>query len=127
MRGVYLLTIHLQRPAKLKVGHLGTFEFPEGYYLYVGSAMSGFAGRINRHLRRRKRMRWHVDYLLAVAEPLWVDLYETQHREDECRLNAKVAKLPGASVASPRFGASDCKCRTHLHHFKTLPEMRPVL
>ena len=123
-KGVYVLAMHLQHAAKLTVGHLGTFKFPEGYYLYVGSALSGFAGRINRHLKRKKKMRWHIDYLLDVADLLWVDLYETQSHSDECKLNASVAKLPGAKVVSPKFGASDCKCRSHLHYFEKMPTLR---
>jgi Uri superfamily endonuclease len=126
-KGVYVLALHLQHPATLTVGRLGTFKFPEGYYFYVGSAMSGFAGRINRHLKRKKKLHWHIDYLLEVAELLWVDLYETDSHEDECRLNAGVAELPGAKMVSPNFGAADCKCRTHLHYFKKLPGTRPKL
>jgi sugar fermentation stimulation protein A len=125
--GVYILAMQLQHPAKLTVGHLGSFEFPIGYYLYVGSAMSGFAGRINRHLKRKKKLRWHIDYLLEVVDLLWVDLYETKLHEDECRLNSNVANLPGVKVIAPNFGASDCKCRTHLHYLKKLPGVRPKL
>jgi sugar fermentation stimulation protein A len=127
MHGVYILVMQLQRRARLTVGHLGIFDFPVGYYFYVGSAMSGFAGRINRHLRRKKKMRWHIDYLLEVADLMWVDLFETGSHEDECRLNRSVAKLPGATIIAPNFGSSDCRCRTHLHYFEELPAERPKL
>jgi Uri superfamily endonuclease len=126
-RGVYILTMQMVHDMALTVGNLGTFEFPAGYYLYVGSAMSGFAGRINRHLRRRKKMRWHIDYLLEAADLLWVDLYETDSPDAECKLNGEVAELEGAVSIVPNFGASDCKCRTHLHYFAELPETRPQL
>ena len=124
--GVYILTLHLEKLVTLAVGRLGTFEFPQGYYMYIGSAMGGFAGRINRHLRRKKRMRWHIDYLLEEAELLWIDLYETTDNKDECALNRKVADLPGAREVCRGFGASDCKCHSHLHYFETRPGKRPA-
>lgn len=126
-KGVYVLAMQLQRPARLTVGHLGVFDFPRGYYLYVGSALGGFAGRINRHLKRKKKMRWHIDYLLEKADLLWIDLYGTDSHADECRLNASVAGLPGAAVIAPHFGASDCRCDSHLHYFEELPPERPRL
>ena len=124
-RGVYVLALQLQRKTRLVVGRLGVFDFPRGYYLYVGSALSGFAGRINRHLKRKKKMRWHIDYLLEVADLMWVDLYETESQSDECRLNGSVAGLPGATVIAPHFGSSDCKCDSHLHYFQEMPQERP--
>jgi sugar fermentation stimulation protein A len=126
-KGVYVLAMQLQRPARITVGHLGVFDFPPGYYLYVGSALGGFAGRINRHLKRKKKRHWHIDYLLEFADLLWVDLYETHTHADECRLNASVAKLPGATVVVPHFGSSDCRCDSHLHYFEEMPSKRPKL
>lgn len=126
-KGVYILAMQLGRSARLTVGHLGTFEFPEGFYLYVGSAMSGFVGRINRHLKRKKKMRWHIDYFLEVADLMWIELFETTSHEDECRLNVSVGNLPGAKIIAPNFGSSDCRCRTHLHFFEELPAERPKL
>ena len=126
-RGVYVLTLHVNNPARLTVGKLGRFDFPRGYYLYVGSAMGGFAGRINRHLRRKKKMRWHIDYLLKVADLLWIDLYDADNPQDECRLNKKIAGMPGEQIICPGFGSSDCGCRSHLHYFEELPSKRASL
>ena len=126
-KGIYVLALQLQRQTRLVVGRLGVFDFPPGYYLYVGSAMSGFAGRINRHLKRKKKMRWHIDYLLEVADLMWIDLYETESHSDECRLNASVAGLPGATVTAHHFGSSDCKCDSHLHYFEEMPPERQRL
>ncbi len=126
-KGVYILVMQLVRERVITVGRLGRFTFPHGYYIYVGSALGGFAGRINRHLKRKKRMQWHIDYLLEAADLLWVDLYETRDSSDECRLCAQVAKLKGASIVAPNFGASDCRCKSHLYHFESLPSFRPRL
>ena len=126
-KGIYILAMQLVGERNITVGRLGTFNFPSGYYIYVGSAMSGFAGRINRHLKRKKRMRWHIDYFLEVADLLWVDLYETEDTTDECRLCAQVAQLKGAAIIADRFGASDCRCKSHLYYFENLPPFRPKL
>lgn len=126
-KGVYILAMQLVQAKTVTVGQLGTFTFPPGYYIYIGSAMSGFAGRINRHLKRKKHMRWHIDYFLEVADLLWVDMYETENTADECRLCAKVAQLEGAMIIADRFGASDCRCKSHLYYFESLPPFRPGL
>ena len=127
IKGIYILNMNLSKVTVINVGRLGAIKFPRGYYLYIGSAMSGFAGRINRHLKRKKTRRWHIDYLLEAVEILWVDLYETDSHEDECRLSAAIGELPGAKIVARGFGASDCKCRTHLYWFETLPSFRPEI
>ena len=38
-KGSYVLLIALDKDATVAVGKLGTFSFPAGYYLYVGSAL----------------------------------------------------------------------------------------
>jgi len=66
--GTYQLCIRLRRVKLLRVGALGRFRFAAGWYVYSGSARNGLHQRVGRHLRRRKRNRWHIDYLLAVAD-----------------------------------------------------------
>jgi Uri superfamily endonuclease len=52
---------------RIRVGSLGTFTFAPGFYLYIGSARGpgGLRARIERHLRKDKVKRWHIDYLTA--------------------------------------------------------------
>ena len=80
------------------------------------------AGRIARHLRPDKRLRWHIDYLLQFARVLEVLTIETDRRL-ECRLSRAAARLSD-EVVMPGFGASDCGCRTHLHYFRRDPRAR---
>jgi len=111
--GVYHLILHLREPARVRVGRLGRFGFPAGYYVYTGSAMGGLESRLARHRRRRKKLHWHIDYLLRRAEV--VDSVARATRCDvECEWNRRVLSLPGARVVAPGFGASDCRCSTHL-------------
>jgi len=119
--GVYNLVIYLETERRIQVGRLGDFVFPSGYYVYTGSALKGLEARIARHRRKEKRKWWHIDYLLEWAEVVEVRTYPTEERK-ECTLNRKVAKLAGARMVVPGFGASDCGCETHLFFFETWPE-----
>ena len=96
----------------LQVGRLGWFEFPAGVYVYTGSAKRGLEARIARHQRADKKLRWHIDYLLAA--PGVRILKVVRSWRDECRLNQG---SPG-EIAVPGFGASDCKsgCGGHLKY-----------
>ncbi len=123
--GSYLLLLELDRPRQIAVGRLGTFLFPAGWYLYVGSALAGMEQRVARHLRPSPVRRWHLDYLRAEAPIRRVLLLPSTHRR-ECELARAVLALPGASVPVPRFGASDCRCRAHLIHFLTPPTLETI-
>lgn len=111
--GVYHLVLRLRRARTIQVGRLGRFEFGAGYYVYTGSAMGGLEARLARHRRQRKRLWWHIDYLLRQAELVEVVAVPTQRRI-ECDCNRRLLSLPGADVPAPGFGASDCNCATHL-------------
>jgi Uri superfamily endonuclease len=106
----YRLHIGLARPLRLRIGRLGTFDFPAGTYVYTGSARAAMDARIARHLSATKTLRWHVDYLLA-ADGVRV-LRVERSAVAECALNRST---PGAIVA-PGFGSSDCRagCGSHL-------------
>lgn len=122
-RGTYALVLYLPRAAHLEIGKLGAFDFPRGYYVYIGSARGagGLRARVTRHWRERKKLRWHIDYLRAAARPVRV-WYSTRERADEC---AWAARLRGknACIIAPRFGASDCACGTHLFYFSRSPHL----
>ncbi|MBI4216843.1 MAG: GIY-YIG nuclease family protein [Chloroflexi bacterium] len=120
LKGTYALALHLETPQTLLVGRLGVFSFPPGYYLYLGSALGSLAPRLERHLAGSGRRHWHIDYLRAVATPVGAAYAKTAERE-ECRWARAALALPGATVVSPRFGASDCRCAAHLFRFPRPP------
>jgi Uri superfamily endonuclease len=66
-RGTYVLVLYIHRRLEIEVGALGALTFKAGWYLYVGSAMSGLRARIRRHFNKRKLRYWHIDYLTNVA------------------------------------------------------------
>ena len=116
-KGVYNLFIKLDKDCRIKVGMLGTFRFPRGYYVYTGSAQNNIEKRIARHLSCHKKMHWHIDYLLKAAKILSVKEY-TGLKSDECRLNVEIGSCPGARIIASGFGSSDCRCKTHLYFFE---------
>jgi len=118
-RGAYCLAAHLGRERRLAVGRLGEFVFPAGWYAYVGSAQGGIAARVERHLRAEKTLRWHLDYLLQAARVRWVICREGG-RELECAMSRDAAAT-GGMVLVPGFGASDCRCSSHLYWFEQDP------
>jgi Uri superfamily endonuclease len=118
--GVYLVLVRRRKALRIKVGALGWFDFPAGWYIYTGKSRRGLRQRAQRHWSPRRRVRWHVDYLTAApgSEPIGaVLLASADHAElGECWINQRVgAMLDGSSVA-PGFGASDCMsgCPAHL-------------
>jgi len=113
--GSYTLLVALSRCIRVRVGALGSIRFQPGLYAYTGSAMGGVWARVARHLRRRKRKHWHIDYLLARREATIVGVVlAPSAARRECRVNARLLNRPGSEVTAPRFGASDCRCASHL-------------
>ena len=109
----YQLFIRLLRSETITIGRLGEFSFAAGEYIYSGSARRGICARVNRHLRVEKKLRWHIDYLLAAATAGIVKVrFSTL---DECYL----VNESGGLVVVPGFGASDCRCGcgSHLRFF----------
>jgi Uri superfamily endonuclease len=121
--GVYCLIIKLLQRCHIKIGCLGTFHFPAGFYVYVGSAQNNLKRRIGRHLRQEKKIRWHIDYLLRYGEVASVHTY-AGGRDMECVLSHKIGNLKDASLPVKGFGSSDCSCYSHLYFFQDDPALR---
>jgi len=128
--GSYLLWLHLVQSQNLTVGKLGKFAFPSGDYVYLGSASGpgGLRARLGRHIRGNGKLRWHIDYLRAVAQVHGVG-FEIRTRRGttccapaECDWSQKLAALPKSRIVVPGFGASDCRsgCSAHLVYFQSL-------
>jgi Uri superfamily endonuclease len=121
-KGTYALVLRLEGSEEISVGKLGTFAFPAGYYLYVGSALGsgGLEARLARHRRRGKKSRWHVDYLLEHAQ--LVEVWSIASTDKlECRWAQSARQLPGSEIPVPGFGSSDCRCLSHLIYLARKP------
>lgn len=112
-QGAYVLVLELDKPAEMEVGALGNRSFPAGSYLYVGSAMQNLSARVERHLRRRKRFHWHVDYLRDQAARVQAFAIRGSRRR-ECEIAAWFADRFSQPIDG--FGSSDCHCPSHLYY-----------
>ncbi len=120
--GVYALVFALAQDAVLPVGRSRAERFAAGYYVYVGSALGGLAGRLRRHLGGLRRRHWHVDALLDAAPVIEVWYLATAERL-ECAWAARLGQAPGFAPTPFAFGASDCHCRTHLFYSAARPTL----
>jgi len=121
--GTYLLLLSVQVPTTVTAGRLGAITVCAGWYIYVGSALGGLGPRLRRHARMRKPYHWHIDALREVAQLVKVAA-RLGHDRLECSTARRVASLLGAAQPVARFGASDCRCVTHLFHFADEPDLR---
>ena len=124
-RGAYQLLLRLPRDEIIRVGKLGAFRFPAGYYVYTGSAMGGLEARIARHLSKTKRFHWHIDYLLEHCSIIRYAIRESPIKR-ECEFNAVTLATDGAQVIVAGFGSSDCGCASHLVYFESQPRALAV-
>jgi Uri superfamily endonuclease len=112
MRGSYLLLMELKITETIPVGKLGKIDFKKSFYIYVGSALNGVDQRIQRHLRKQKKIHWHIDYLLNRTKIVNVFYKQSKIRE-EC-FSAKTLERELSSI--PGFGCNDCECKSHLFY-----------
>jgi len=117
MRGAYCLVIEVPEEREIVVGSLGPHRYQRGVYAYVGSALAGVEQRVGRHKSQKKRLRWHIDYLLANADILATVAIPGERREVECGMAQALQQCDGASIPVLGFGASDCRCDSHLLYF----------
>ncbi len=105
----YQLLIEVDTPVRVRIGRLGSFDFPAGLYCYTGSALRHFDARVARHLAGAKKMHWHIDYLLAAPG---VHVREVRrHADGECAVNQRCV----GEIVVVGFGSSDCRLRCGSH------------
>lgn len=137
--GGYVLRMEVKRPLAITFGRFRGGEpvtAPAGECLYVGSARRGLERRLLRHATRcdgaahpiqaaladhfgvrprRKRLHWHVDYLLeetAVSLTGVIAIY-SQTRIESILAQCLMEDIVTFAFA-PGLGASDAAGRTHL-------------
>jgi Uri superfamily endonuclease len=122
MKGIYTIVMVLKRDVTLKVGKLGMLRFSRGVYAYSGSARgkgpTSIQGRMRRHMGRRHRKLWHIDYLLSAdCCEIKAIIYSETMRDLECEANRRIRELACATFPVKGFGSSDCACISHLLYF----------
>ena len=123
-KGTYVLIVFVPQMKRLEIGRLGAHDIIPGFYAYVGSAFGpgGLRARIHHHLESVAQPHWHIDYLLAFAEPVGV-WYALTGRKLEQDLAEVLERSSIWRIPIPRFGASDYhRSRTsHLFYSKRRP------
>jgi Uri superfamily endonuclease len=119
MRGTYTVILECKGPVRIRFGRLGHANLLAGYYLYTGSALGRGAvsleGRLARHKRRSKRLKWHVDYLTSHSKCRFkraVCLVSSSRLE--CKINNSLSTKLKVQPILARLGSTDCGCNAHL-------------
>lgn len=104
----------VRRDLRIRVGSLGVIEFKKGYYVYVGSGQINLEKRVQRHKRKIKKVKWHIDYLTASSDVkvMEVAAYELP-KKYECVLAGMLKDMMFKPVKG--FGSTDCRCISHLY------------
>jgi Uri superfamily endonuclease len=83
-----------------------------GVYMYVGSAKRGMQARLARHLRREKKLFWHIDYVTSCPDVAVKAIFLSPSQE--CATLREISDL--GLLFGRRLGASDCVCLSHFIH-----------
>jgi Uri superfamily endonuclease len=126
MKGAYILLIYVKKKINISIGSLGPIQFKKGFYSYIGSAMGNtgsttLLNRVKRHLSppEKKKLHWHIDYLLQNENSLILKLYLIPSSQKlECLISQELSRISDDKIID--FGSSDCTCISHLLYFKSL-------
>jgi Uri superfamily endonuclease len=105
---------------------LGEVSFKEGDYIYIGSAKGCLETRLQRHLRKEKKIFWHIDYLVENQKVKILQIW-TMDKKVECQTAEVFYQNPTAGIIKKGFGSSDCKCLTHLFFIKDKKKTENIL
>jgi len=124
MKGIYCLIINIKKDINPKIGALGNILFIKGKYVYVGSAQNSIEKRVSRHFSKNKKIKWHIDYLLANPNVNLINaVYKKAGKEEECKIACLLNKLENPIKG---FGCSDCRCYSHLFKLKSLSNLNKL-
>lgn len=94
------------------------FLIEEGYYAYVGSCGLNCSKRVSRHMTKdKKKLHWHVDYLLSLCESLFAISL--------CVSEEEIAKKLSRLKYVKGFGSTDD--RENLSHLFIVEDIREFI
>ncbi len=103
-----MLLIKVKKDLQIDCGK--KWQIQKGLYVYVGSAMNNLQKRVCRHLSTRKKLHWHIDYLLKDSIVLSVFIFPDKRKE--LVFSKELAK----HFTGPEgFGSSDLPVKTNLY------------
>jgi Uri superfamily endonuclease len=110
----YAVYFSITKVIEIYIRRFGSLMFQPGTYVYVGSAKKGIRSRVSRHLRKEKKVYWHIDYLLTRNEVSPLGFITST--ATECQLNQSI----NGQIVVFGFGSTDClaNCGSHLKKLK---------
>jgi Uri superfamily endonuclease len=119
--GIYILEIQVPKNFSLGIPKFKGKKINSGFYYYVGSAQKNLEQRINRHLRKDKKLHWHIDHLTKPErnQIKSILVFQDHVKDFECRLVSDLEIIYNFLHPIRSFGNSDCKiCKSHLLYSK---------
>ncbi|MCF6270942.1 MAG: GIY-YIG nuclease family protein [Melioribacteraceae bacterium] len=120
-KGIYILELFAEKDFSISAKKFIGFTFPKGYYYYVGSAQKNLKSRIARHLRRKKKVHWHIDHLTTHNSVKTLNSFIIPEAEKiiEAEIANNFVNYFDAQIIVEGFGNSDTKeTKTHLYYKK---------
>ena len=126
MKGSYILILECIKDCEINVGSLGNIPFKKGFYIYIGSAMNNLEKRVMRHLSRKKKVFWHIDYLTTSGNFRIIKVFIKISDQKE---ESKIAKYFEKYFDYVKgFGSTDCKHdASHLFYTKDINKIYRML
>ncbi|MFH1194460.1 MAG: GIY-YIG nuclease family protein [bacterium] len=115
--GIYLLEIAAKSEFKIGIKKFSQITLPAGFYYYTGSAQKNLINRIERHIRSKKVIHWHIDHLTTnkSCSIKSILLFPDRDKNFECDLISILLKDFDFKINLAGFGNSDCdRCESHL-------------
>ncbi|ADY72939.1 protein of unknown function DUF123 [Desulfurobacterium thermolithotrophum DSM 11699] len=102
------------------------FLLKKGVYVYVGSAFGsgGLRKRISRHLRKKKKKHWHLDFISTDSSFKVLEIWIIEDRKLECSLANSISETEKPVIG---FGSTDCNCPSHLFRVSEVENLRKRL
>ena len=120
------MVIKIFEDLKIRVGRLGEVSFKEGDYIYIGSAKGCLEARLRRHLRKDKKIYWHIDYLIKSKKTKILQIWIID-KKMECQTAEVFCQDPTTEIIKKGFGSSDCKCLSHFFYIKNKERTEKIL
>lgn len=120
--GIYLLEFYADSNFNILRKKFLKHSFKGGYYYYVGSAQKGFSKRVLRHLRKDKKLHWHIDYITTIKSGCIerISIIENAAKSVEAELAYVLTSIFKLDDSILGFGNSDTKkTKTHLFYSKS--------
>ena len=118
-KGIYILELFAKEEFSISVKKFIGVKFPKGYYYYIGSAQKNLNSRIERHLKKKKKIHWHIDHLtthkfINITTPF---IIPNAAKNMEVEIANNFVEFFDTKIIAKGFGNSGTKeTKTHLFY-----------